>query len=257
MSDPRMSRQLRLDQYEKRTALPMVILALAYIGLYAFEVLDTYLTEEELRVLTLVSNAIWISFVVDLAIRTYLAPRRGAYLLAHPIDVIAVILPAFRAFSVLRVFTAGQWLLRDGTRLAYGRTGLATAGAVALVVFLGALAALDAEKADPSSPITSLGSGLWFAFETITTVGYGDTVPVTAQGRVVAVMLMLIGISLIGIVSATIATTFLDRVRGQERQELEKVAAKEREQSQQLLEKLTSLENQVSELTLLLRRDPR
>lgn len=256
MSDPWTSRQLRLDHYEKRTALPMVILALAYIALYAFEVLDTNLTPEELHVLTLVSNAIWISFVVDLAIRTFLAPRRVAYLLAHPIDVIAVILPAFRAFRVLRVFTAGQWLLRDGTRLAYGRTGLATAAAVGMVVFLGALAALDAEKADPSSPITSLGSGLWFAFETITTVGYGDTVPVTVQGRVVAVMLMLIGISLIGIVSATLATTFLDRVRGQERQELAKVAAEEREHSRLLLEKLESLETQVSQLTVLLSRGP-
>lgn len=256
MSDPGTSRQLRLDHYEKRTALPMVILALAYIALYAFEVLDTNLTPEELHVLTLVSNAIWISFVVDLAIRTFLAPRRVAYLLAHPIDVIAVILPAFRAFRVLRVFTAGQWLLRDGTRLAYGRTGLATAAAVALVVFLGALAALDAEKADPSSPITSLGSGLWFAFETITTVGYGDTVPVTVQGRVVAVMLMLIGISLIGIVSATLATTFLDRVRGQERRELAKIAAEEREHSRLLLAKLETLETQVSQLTVLLSRGP-
>lgn len=234
----------------------MVILALTYIVLFAVEVLATGLSAGALHALTIVSNAIWIVFVADLAWRTFLAPRRGAYLLSHPIDVIAVVLPAFRAFRVLRVFTAGQWLLRDGTRLTYGRTGLATAAAVLMVVFLGALAVVDAEKGAAGTSINGLGSGLWFAFETVTTVGYGDTIPVTFQGRVVAVGLMILGISLLGIVSATLATGFLQRVQGQARaaEQADLAALEEREDAfnDELLAKLDRLEAQVAALTAAL-----
>lgn len=256
MTDPTTTRQQRLDRYEQRSALPMVILALTYIVLFAVEVLATGLSASTLHALTLISNAIWIVFVVDLVFRTYLAPRRGAYLLAHPIDVIAVVLPAFRAFRVLRVFTAGQWLLRDGTRLTYGRTGLATAAAVLLVIFLGALAVVDAEKGVAESSIDGLGSGLWFAFETVTTVGYGDTIPVTVQGRVVAVGLMILGISLLGIVSATLATGFLQRVQGEERAkeraDLAELEEMEEDFNARLMEKIDRLEAQVSALTAAL-----
>ena len=170
--------------------------------------------------------------------------------------MIAVVLPAFRAFRVLRMFTAGQWLLRDGTRLTYGRTGLATAAAVLMVVFLGALAVVDAEKGAVGTSIDGLGSGLWFAFETVTTVGYGDTIPVTFQGRVVAVGLMILGISLLGIVSATLATGFLQRVQGQARaaEQADLAALEEREDAfnDVLLEKLDRLEAQVAALTAAL-----
>ena len=77
MTQPASVRQQRLDRYEKRSALPMVILALTYIVLFAVEVLATGLSAGALHALTIVSNAIWIVFVADLAWRTFLTPRRG------------------------------------------------------------------------------------------------------------------------------------------------------------------------------------
>jgi voltage-gated potassium channel len=53
--------------------------------------------------------------------------------------------------------------------------------------------------------IRDFGDGLWWALTTITTVGYGDKFPVTAEGRGIAVFLMLVGITLFGLVTANIA----------------------------------------------------
>src|ERR1700749_423780 len=65
--------------------------------------------------------------------------------------------------------------------------------------------------------ITTFGDAIWWSATTVTTVGYGDRYPVTTEGRFVAVGLMLAGIALIGVVTASFATWLLDRVRDVER----------------------------------------
>jgi voltage-gated potassium channel Kch len=57
----------------------------------------------------------------------------------------------------------------------------------------------------------SIGSGLWWAAQTVTTVGYGDQVPANLAGRLVAVLVMLVGISLLTIITASITSTFVSR----------------------------------------------
>ena len=71
----------------------------------------------------------------------------------------------------------------------------------------------DAERDAPGSTIKSFGDGLWWAATTVTTVGYGDKVPVTVEGRLVAVALMLVGISVLGVVTAAVAAWFVDQLR--------------------------------------------
>ena len=61
----------------------------------------------------------------------------------------------------------------------------------------------------PGANITTLGTAFWWAIVTTTTVGYGDTYPVTQAGRVIASVIMLVGIGLIGTVSATVASWFV------------------------------------------------
>ena len=56
----------------------------------------------------------------------------------------------------------------------------------------------------------SFSDGLWWSFVTVTTVGYGDMSPVTGAGRVLASILMLIGIGFIGMLTGTIATFFIN-----------------------------------------------
>jgi voltage-gated potassium channel len=59
----------------------------------------------------------------------------------------------------------------------------------------------------------SVGSGLWWAAQTVTTVGYGDNVPMTLAGRIVAVLVMLVGIGFLTVITAAITSTFVSRSR--------------------------------------------
>jgi len=81
-----------------------------------------------------------------------------------------------------------------------------------MVVFLAALAELDAERDAADATITTFGDALWWSLATVTTVGYGDAYPVTATGRLVAGGLMLAGIALLGVVTASLASWLVQRV---------------------------------------------
>jgi voltage-gated potassium channel len=59
----------------------------------------------------------------------------------------------------------------------------------------------------------SVGSGLWWAAQTVTTVGYGDNVPTTLAGQLVAVLVMLFGIGFLTVITAAITSTFVSRSR--------------------------------------------
>ena len=59
----------------------------------------------------------------------------------------------------------------------------------------------------------SIGSGLWWAVQTVTTVGYGDHVPATAAGQLIAALVMLAGIGFLTVITAAITSTFVSRSR--------------------------------------------
>jgi voltage-gated potassium channel len=82
---------------------------------------------------------------------------------------------------------------------------------VAAVVFTAAVLQWNIERQTPGANIQTFGESLWWAVVTTTTVGYGDFYPVNATGRIVGAALMIVGIGLIGTVSATVANWFLSR----------------------------------------------
>ena len=63
----------------------------------------------------------------------------------------------------------------------------------------------------------SIGSGLWWAIQTTTTVGYGDNVPTTVAGRLIAALVMLFGIGFLTVITAAITSTFVARSRLEQR----------------------------------------
>jgi voltage-gated potassium channel len=63
----------------------------------------------------------------------------------------------------------------------------------------------------------SLGAGLWWAVQTVTTVGYGDHVPTTAAGQILAAFVMLVGIGFVTVITASITSSFVERSRLKER----------------------------------------
>lgn len=201
----------RLERYEGRTSGALTVLALCFLLVYAAPILDPGLPGAVATVVRVLGALIWLTFAVDLVVRVALADRRVHFLAHHPLDVATVVLPVLRPLRVLRVFTAAQTLLvRPGGLL---RRGEAIGAAAALFVVVGSLAELSAERGAPGADIETFGEALWWAVTTVTTVGYGDYAPVTATGRVIAVALMVTGISLVGVITATVAAWFVSQSR--------------------------------------------
>jgi voltage-gated potassium channel len=94
--------------------------------------------------------------------------------------------------------------------------------AAAGTLFLGAWLVLLFEDHAKGSNIHNYPDALWWAIVTVTTVGYGDRYPATSGGRAVAVVLMLVGIGLIGVLTATVASLFVKEHTDANRQEYQR-----------------------------------
>ena len=77
------------------------------------------------------------------------------------------------------------------------------------MVFFSTMLMVEVERAAPNATIKSGGDALWWALTTVTTVGYGDMYPVTTEGRIIAAVLMLIGIALFGAMSAIVTSKLI------------------------------------------------
>jgi voltage-gated potassium channel len=155
---------------------------------------------------------VWLLFAADLAVRLVLTERRRVFLRENWLDVLTLAVPMLRPVRALRVVMALHVLARRGGEFARGRVVASVVGAVATVAMVASLAVLDAERRNPQANIKGIGDALWWAMATVTTVGYGDRYPVTTQGRFIAAALMMTGIALLGVITAAIASWFVQRM---------------------------------------------
>jgi voltage-gated potassium channel len=91
----------------------------------------------------------------------------------------------------------------------------------ATALLLGGTAIWLIERDAPSRTFDSWGDALWWAVSTLTTVGYGDHIPVTTAGRVIAVALMIVGVAVLGGVAAIVALIVAQAVATAEERTLE------------------------------------
>jgi voltage-gated potassium channel len=209
----------RVERWERRAEIPLLLLAAAFVVAYAWPVVDPNVDPGVRGSLNVLSWTVWTAFAIDLVIRLALADDRGRYALRHWYDVALVVLPVLRALRLLRLLVLLRMFDRSAASNLAGRV-LAYAAAIAVMsVGLGALAVLDAEQDVSDANIATIGDALWWACTTVTTVGYGDYFPVTLEGRVVAVVLMVVGIGLVGTVTASVAAWLLARIEGGRAQE--------------------------------------
>jgi voltage-gated potassium channel len=155
-----------------------------------------------------------VAFVVDYVIRVSLAgDERRSYVKSHWYDLPLIALPMLRPLRVLRVLAFARMVNRSATGGLVERAAVYVGGVAVMAVCLGSVAMLDAEQNAPGANITSFGDALWWACSTVTTVGYGDRYPVTTEGRVIAVALMLAGIGMVGAITASVATWMVSKVQ--------------------------------------------
>jgi voltage-gated potassium channel Kch len=177
--------------------------------------------DQSLQYVVLIMNAIFMPiFFADFLYRLFTAESKAVYffrnfgwadLLSSLPFARLKILRLFRLWRVIRLVR--NFGLRNMVRELVDNRA---ANALLTVVFLvfcvlefGSLAVLSAEQYAAGANITNASSALWWAFVTITTVGYGDRYPVTNGGRLVGVFVMIAGVGLFGTLSGFLANTFL------------------------------------------------
>lgn len=220
-----------LQQLEDWLEVPMLVLGFVWLALLLIE-----LTIGISPILETIGTVIWIIFIVDFSARMILATRKVAYLKANWLTAIALVLPALRVFRVLRAVRLlratrairSLRLVRIITSLNRGMKALGASmqrrgfgyvlALTALVVFSGA-AGMYAFENEISGGLDSYGVALWWTAMLLTSLG-SDYWPMTAEGRVLCLILSLYGFAIFGYVTATLASFFIGRDAEDEKAEL-------------------------------------
>ena len=173
---------------------------------------------------------VWAVFVVEYLVKFALAPNRVRFVRTHLVDLLIVAVPFLRPLRIARLLRLLR-LIRVATVLIQvlrrAKAILTHKGLnfvlLAVLIIVGACSALEYvfEANHPGSNIHDFGDALWWSVVTVTTVGYGDRYPVTAAGRGVAVVLMLVGIGLVGVVTASVASYFVEQGQDESNQEVQ------------------------------------
>ena len=187
----------------------LTVLALVYLAAFSYPAFVSEISAADLGKLELVQWATWIIFALDLLMGLWKAPSKKRYLKTHPLEIVSVVLPFLRPLRLLRVISFGALVIQ---KIAVGKQIAITLKVFLFSILIAYIAAVQitiTEREVASSNIKSFGDGLWWAVTTVTTVGYGDRFPTTSVGRVIAVGLMLVGISLMGVITASVAAWFV------------------------------------------------
>ena len=236
----------RSREVERRLEPPLLAFALLTIPAIA---LDTPGVAEPWKSIGIALNwSIWLAFVAEVVIMLRVVPDRGQWLGDHPLDLAIVILtppflpPALQAARVFRLLRLLR-LVRAGSlaRRVFSTEGVRDAAVLTLVAVLGGGAAFAAVEG--SEQHLSGWDGVWWAIQTVTTVGYGDTKVMTDGGRIIAICLMITGIGFVAVLTASAAERFMRGRRAEEERARAERQALER-RLDQIIERLDTLDLQ-------------
>jgi len=211
--------------------LDLAVLALSVYTLAALWI-ETFFTlpDRTVQLIDRIDFLVCLVFLLDFFVNWWKAPSTWGYLKWGWIDFISSI-PAisalrwgrlFRVFRILRGLRSARMVMAHVFRNRARGALAAVALGAGLLVLLSAIAMLQLENA-PNSNIRTPEDALWWAFATVTTIGYGDRYPVTLAGRLVAVVLVIAGVGLVGTFTASAASFFLEKDRKREKSEVQQL----------------------------------
>jgi voltage-gated potassium channel len=199
-----------------KPSLPISEIILASLGVvflvaFAAPIIQPNLQPETLMILERVQIAIWAIFALEFFIRFLKSPIKRHFLRRNLIDLIAIAIPFLRPLRALRVISTAVLIVRRFEGGVRYKVSLQVGIVAVFIWFVSGLAVTQAERGINGANISSVREGWWWALTTMTTVGYGDHFPITVEGMLIGAALMLTGVSLLGTVSASIASWFVEK----------------------------------------------
>ena len=202
----------RVGALEAKLQIPLALLAVIFLVLYSIQVL-VQPSGANLVALEAGIIFIWVMFALDFGVRLTVSSNKLEFMKSNFLELLALLLPFLRVLRFLRVVTAVVVMnerVKSSRRFKFNFTvGLS----VPLIVYAASLGVYDVERSAVGSQLTTFGEAAWWALVTVTTVGYGDRVPITLEGRFIATLLMMVGIGLVSVVTANVAAWFVESSR--------------------------------------------
>ncbi len=238
----------------------MAILALSIyvLGVLLAEALFKF-SFEQVRVLSIIDNIICAVFIGDFFYQLIRAKNKLGYLKWGWIDLVSSV-PNFpilrigrfarilRILKVLRGVRSMKHLLAFAYEKKASSALIATSLMSFIILIFSSVAILNVEIT-PEANIKNASDALWWGVATMTTVGYGDRYPVTTEGRIIAAMLMVTGVSLFGVLTGYITAFFMGpgekRIEAEEKK-IEKVDISILDELKEIKETLRKMEGKVA-----------
>jgi voltage-gated potassium channel len=213
-----------VDRVEQVTKYPMTLLGIAWL-VVAIVILTKNVNGSVSKGLVGLLFVLWAVLLVEYVVRLVISPNRRSYVKRRWVEPATIVLPVFQGWHFIGIekmtLLVHEAELRVESILRH-HSLFRVLIAAAATLFVGAWLVLLFEDKAKGSNIHSYPDALWWAIVTVTTVGYGDRFPVTGGGRTVAVVLMLVGIGLIGVLTATVASVFIKEHTDANKEEFKK-----------------------------------
>lgn len=198
----------------------LFIVALSLLSIFNWVLYFLPIADDVERVVVVVDLVLSFIFFIDFLYRLFTAESKRTYFikqygwldllgsLPFPQAKIARLGRVVRAIRLMRIY-GFQNLIRDLLDNRSGSAVYAVAFLIILVLEFGSLTILAVEQQSPEANIISANDALWWSIVTVSTVGYGDQFPVTIPGRMIAILVILIGVGLFGVVTAFLSELFI------------------------------------------------
>jgi voltage-gated potassium channel len=206
--------ETRLQRWERCAEWPLAVIGLIFLADYSVDVLARPHGVAH-SALAVIETVAWVLFVIDYFARLMLAEDHRRWFVRHLLDLAIVALPVLRPLRLLRLavlIRAVQGVVGTAVR---GRVAVYTASGAVLLGYVASLAMLDAERGH-NPQFKTFPDAVWWSISTLSTIGYGDKVPITVSGRCIAFVLMLGALGFAGSITATLASWIVERVGEEE-----------------------------------------
>lgn len=202
----------RAQDFERYTAWPVFLASIVFFAATVTLLSGSIHDQSLVRLVQVVAVVSYALVLLDFLIRMALARTAARkFLRRYWFELVGLLLPVLRPFVIIIYLWRLPAFRRSNTTLR-ARLLITTFLFMFMFVYLVSSTVWLVERGTPGATIVNLDDAIWWGFTTLSTVGYGDFVPVTAIGRVLAVGLMIGGIAIVGTTTALVVSVLGEQI---------------------------------------------